>query len=265
MSTKVFVGNLSFKTKPETLKAQFEVAGKVVEANIITRGPRSLGYGFVEFATDEEAVKSVELLNRKEIDGRPVNVEVARPRQATQEDSAAATSTSQGQPQQNARPRRQPQQRQQQQQQPQADNADGQNPAGFQQRRYFNKQGGGQRAYRPRFNNNGQPSEQHQEGGAATNDQGAKVPRGRGQANFNQQKPGFSQRRSFRQQQQSNNNNAENVNVAVPQQPNSRPAGQRPFQKRPSNRPQNRPPVERLETTHNSISLLLCNYKHFFY
>eukprot|EP01111_Echinosteliopsis_oligospora_P007090 TRINITY_DN216_c0_g1_i1.p1 TRINITY_DN216_c0_g1~~TRINITY_DN216_c0_g1_i1.p1 ORF type:complete len:307 (+),score=123.38 TRINITY_DN216_c0_g1_i1:113-1033(+) len=79
--TKVFVGNLSFKTTDKDLAKEFEVAGKVATANIISRGSRSLGYGFVEMESEEEAKKSVELLNKKTIDGREINVEVARPRE----------------------------------------------------------------------------------------------------------------------------------------------------------------------------------------
>lgn len=81
--TKVFVGNLSFKTQERELAKEFEVAGRVVGANIITRGSRSLGYGFVEMESEEEARKSVELLSKKLIDGREINVEVARPRDET--------------------------------------------------------------------------------------------------------------------------------------------------------------------------------------
>jgi len=79
--TKVFVGNLSFKTGEKDLAKEFEVAGKVASANIISRGSRSLGYGFVEMESEEEARKAVELLNRKLIDSREINVEVARPRE----------------------------------------------------------------------------------------------------------------------------------------------------------------------------------------
>jgi RNA recognition motif-containing protein len=78
--TKVFVGNLSFKIVQEELEEAFAECGNVVSANIITRGPRSLGYGFVEFATREDAEKAVELMNQKDIDGRAINVEVAKPR-----------------------------------------------------------------------------------------------------------------------------------------------------------------------------------------
>jgi len=81
--TKVFVGNLSFKTKEADLASEFSSAGKVVSANIITRGPRSLGYGFVEFETEDDAKRAVELMNKKTIDSREINVEVARPRDET--------------------------------------------------------------------------------------------------------------------------------------------------------------------------------------
>jgi len=77
----VFVGNLSFKTNDRDLAKEFEVAGKVASASIISRGSRSLGYGFVEMESEEEAQKSVQLLNKKVIDGREINVEVARPRE----------------------------------------------------------------------------------------------------------------------------------------------------------------------------------------
>jgi len=82
--TKVFVGNLSFKTQESELAREFEAAGKVASANIITRGSRSLGYGFVEMESEEDAHKAVQLLSKKPIDGREINVEVARPRDETQ-------------------------------------------------------------------------------------------------------------------------------------------------------------------------------------
>jgi RNA recognition motif-containing protein len=84
MSGKVFVGNLSFKTREADLAKEFEIVGKVKTANIIAKGPKSLGYGFVEYETAEDAQKAVTQLNQKEIDGRKVNVESARPRTDTQ-------------------------------------------------------------------------------------------------------------------------------------------------------------------------------------
>jgi RNA recognition motif-containing protein len=83
--TKVFVGNLAFSTKEPELAAAFGAAGKVIGANIITRGPRSLGYGFVEMESEEDANKAVELMNKKELNGRQINVEVAKPQEEGKE------------------------------------------------------------------------------------------------------------------------------------------------------------------------------------
>jgi RNA recognition motif-containing protein len=77
---KVFVGNLSFKTRQPQLAQEFGAVAPVVSANIITRGPRSLGYGFVEFATESDAQKACAAMNKKQIDGREINVEIAKPR-----------------------------------------------------------------------------------------------------------------------------------------------------------------------------------------
>ncbi|CDH58030.1 conserved hypothetical protein [Lichtheimia corymbifera JMRC:FSU:9682] len=77
---KVFVGNLPFKTTQEALIKFFESAGKVTEATIIKHGRRSLGYGFVGFETAAEAEKARKELNKKELEGREVNVEVAKPK-----------------------------------------------------------------------------------------------------------------------------------------------------------------------------------------
>jgi len=81
-TVKVFVGNLSFKTRNEDLTREFGTVGKVVSANIIMNGPRSLGYGFVEFENETVANAAVAQMNHKELDGRPINVEVARKRDA---------------------------------------------------------------------------------------------------------------------------------------------------------------------------------------
>jgi len=83
--TKVFVGNLSFQTKEAELADEFETAGKVISANIITRGPRSLGYGFVEMDSEEDAAAAVKVMNKKEVNGRPINVEIAKPQDETKE------------------------------------------------------------------------------------------------------------------------------------------------------------------------------------
>lgn len=77
MSTRVFVGNLSFKTRAEALQEHFSAAGTVEKTNIITRGPRSLGYGFVDFKTAADAENAIKLFDQKQIDDRVINVELA--------------------------------------------------------------------------------------------------------------------------------------------------------------------------------------------
>ncbi|CAJ0847694.1 8024_t:CDS:2, partial [Entrophospora sp. SA101] len=77
---KVFVGNLSFQTSEQQLADFFGKTGKVLKANIISRGNRSLGYGFVALETKEDANKVVDELNRQELDGRQINVEMAKPK-----------------------------------------------------------------------------------------------------------------------------------------------------------------------------------------
>ncbi|RDX53130.1 RNA-binding domain-containing protein [Polyporus arcularius HHB13444] len=78
---KVFAGNLAYTTTDEGLKTFFEpVQSEVLSAQVIMRGGnRSAGYGFVSFTTAEAAQKAVELLDKKELDGRTVIVEVAKP------------------------------------------------------------------------------------------------------------------------------------------------------------------------------------------
>ncbi|TBU32118.1 hypothetical protein BD309DRAFT_295131 [Dichomitus squalens] len=78
---KVFAGNLAYSTTDEGLKAFFApVQSDVLSAQVIMRGGnRSAGYGFVSFTTAEAAQKAVELLDKKELDGRTVIVEVAKP------------------------------------------------------------------------------------------------------------------------------------------------------------------------------------------
>jgi len=94
--TKVFVGNLSFKTREVELAQEFSSVAKVISANIITRGPRSLGYGFVELESEEEANKAVAAMDKKEIDGRQINVEVANIRQENEAAAEGAEKKPQG-------------------------------------------------------------------------------------------------------------------------------------------------------------------------
>jgi len=78
MSTKVFVGNLAFRTTDQALQEAFSKHGEVKSGVIITRGRRSLGYGFVEYATAEQAAGSVDKMNKAEIFGRQIKVELAK-------------------------------------------------------------------------------------------------------------------------------------------------------------------------------------------
>ncbi|KAJ3190506.1 hypothetical protein HDU85_000808 [Gaertneriomyces sp. JEL0708] len=77
-TAKIFVGNLSFKTTEDELKEFFSAAGAITEVEVITRGTRSMGYGFVSFETEVAADKAVELFDKKELGERAINVERAR-------------------------------------------------------------------------------------------------------------------------------------------------------------------------------------------
>ena len=83
MSSKLFVGNLSFNTTENDLNDAFAAFGTVTETNLMmdrmTNRPR--GFGFVTMSSTEEAQKAIEALNGKELDGRALTVNVARPRE----------------------------------------------------------------------------------------------------------------------------------------------------------------------------------------
>lgn len=83
MSTKLFVGSLAWATTDDTLQQFFAQAGSVVSASVIRdrMSGRSKGFGFVEFATEEEAKNALETLNGQELDGRAIVVSEARPRE----------------------------------------------------------------------------------------------------------------------------------------------------------------------------------------
>ncbi|GAA5978159.1 hypothetical protein JCM5350_007416 [Sporobolomyces pararoseus] len=76
---KCFVGNLSFSTKGTDLSEIFSKVGTVSDAQVIYRGSRSLGYGFVTFPSEDDASKAVSQLDKSEISGRQINVELAKP------------------------------------------------------------------------------------------------------------------------------------------------------------------------------------------
>lgn len=81
MAKKLYVGGLSYDTTEDTLNETFSQAGTVESVAIITdkMSGRSKGFGFVEMASDEEAKKAIEMFNGKELDGRTVTVDEARP------------------------------------------------------------------------------------------------------------------------------------------------------------------------------------------
>ena len=103
---QVFIGNLAYSTTDQGLKAFFEPVqsdmyaffclvsyvrnvhanhhqlrpdGYSISAQVIMRGNRSAGYGFVALSTAEAAQKAVEVLDKKQLDSRPIIVEIARP------------------------------------------------------------------------------------------------------------------------------------------------------------------------------------------
>jgi cold-inducible RNA-binding protein len=83
MNNKLFVGNLSFNTTENDLQDAFAAHGTVLEANLMVdrMSGRPRGFGFVTMATEEEAQKAIEGLNGRDVDGRAITVNVARPRE----------------------------------------------------------------------------------------------------------------------------------------------------------------------------------------
>ena len=78
----IYVGNLAYSTTEEGLRAAFGAYGDVDRVNIVTDRVtgRSRGFGFVEMPDDEQAQAAMSALNGKELDGRTLNINEARPR-----------------------------------------------------------------------------------------------------------------------------------------------------------------------------------------
>jgi len=78
----IYVGNLSFNTDEPGLRAAFAAHGEVDTVNIITdrETGRSRGFAFVEMPTDSEAQAAMDALNEKDLDGRTLKVNKAKPR-----------------------------------------------------------------------------------------------------------------------------------------------------------------------------------------
>src|SRR3989338_3663092 len=83
MNKKLYVGGLSYSTTEAGLKDAFAQAGNVASAIVIMdkMTGRSKGFGFVEMSTEEEATAAIDMYNGKEIDGRAVTVNEARPQE----------------------------------------------------------------------------------------------------------------------------------------------------------------------------------------
>jgi len=83
MSTKLYVGNLSFNTSAQDLETTFGEFGTVQSANLIEdrETGRSRGFGFVEMSSTEEANAAIASLDGKEVDGRNLKVNEAKPRE----------------------------------------------------------------------------------------------------------------------------------------------------------------------------------------
>jgi len=83
MSTKLYVGNLAFETTSQDLQELFSQAGTVESASIVEDRDtgRSRGFAFVEMSTKEEAAAAIDQFNGKEVAGRALKVNEAKPRE----------------------------------------------------------------------------------------------------------------------------------------------------------------------------------------
>jgi len=83
MTMKLYVGNLAFQTSSEELQTLFAQAGTVESVSLIEdrETGRSRGFGFVEMSTKEEGAAAIQQFNGKDLGGRALNVNEARPRE----------------------------------------------------------------------------------------------------------------------------------------------------------------------------------------
>jgi len=83
MTMKLYVGNLAFQTSSEELKTLFAQAGTVESVSLIEdrETGRSRGFGFVEMSTKEEGAAAIQQFNGKDLGGRALNVNEAKPRE----------------------------------------------------------------------------------------------------------------------------------------------------------------------------------------
>jgi cold-inducible RNA-binding protein len=83
MATKLFVGSLAYSVTDQELEEFFAVAGKVESAKVIIdrETNRSKGFGFVEMSSEEEAKAAIDQLNGKDLNGRAVAIDQAKPQE----------------------------------------------------------------------------------------------------------------------------------------------------------------------------------------
>ena len=96
MAQKLFVGGIAFTTTDEGLTTFFAQAGEVASATVVMDRDtgRSRGFGFVEMTTVEDAQRAVADLNGRELDGRSLKVELAKPKTGAGRESGYAGSGS---------------------------------------------------------------------------------------------------------------------------------------------------------------------------
>jgi hypothetical protein len=82
MSSRLYVGNLSYDTDTESLRQAFSSSGEVTDAHVVTdrESGRSRGFGFVTMASDDLAKKAIEAMNGAMLDGRAIRVNEAEER-----------------------------------------------------------------------------------------------------------------------------------------------------------------------------------------
>lgn len=83
MAQKLYVGNLPYSVNDDSLKELFAAAGTVSSAMVIIdrMSGRSKGFGFVEMGSEDEAKGAIEMFNGKEVEGRKLTVNEARPKE----------------------------------------------------------------------------------------------------------------------------------------------------------------------------------------
>ncbi len=83
MNNKLFIGSLPWSINDESLAELFSPHGEILSARVVTdrESGRSRGFGFVEFANEEDAQKAIDALDQADVEGRTINVSVARPKE----------------------------------------------------------------------------------------------------------------------------------------------------------------------------------------